>query len=256
MTKPGARIRPTPGKFHRAERSGLPGNGPDPEDHNQQKERVEADAFSGPSPADCFSRVRAYSLCQNTLQKRSNFLLDVFALRVYFRSPMKLALSNPTGPVFILTPELMEEGLKASRQSPRGRMLLPIHRHQDDLVQRMINFLQPGTYIQAHHHPRDWATETILVTAGCLGFVVFDDKGEVLSTHRLGPGEMIDIEARVWHGVLALAKDTVILEIKRGPYNEEDKVFADWSPPEFSEEAPAYLEWLTGLFPLPKPSAD
>lgn len=165
---------------------------------------------------------------------------------------MKLALSNPTGPVFTLPPELIEEGLKQSRQSPRGRMLLPIHRHQDDLVQRMINFLQPGTYIQAHQHPRECATETILVTAGCLGFVIFDEKGEVLSTHRLGPGEMIDIEACVWHGVLALAEDTVILEIKRGPYNDEDKVFANWSPPEFSEEAPAYLKKLAALFPAPE----
>ncbi len=60
---------------------------------------------------------------------------------------------------------------------------------------------------------------------------------------------MIDIETRVWHGVLALAADTVILEIKRGPYDDRDKVFADWAPEEDSEEAPAYLNWLVNLFP-------
>ena len=86
-----------------------------------------------------------------------------------------------------------------------------------------------------------------MVMSGCLGFVTFDPEGNVLTKHRLGVGDLVDIEARVWHSVLALAEDTVILEIKRGPFNEEDKVFAEWSPEEFSEEAPDYLAWLTEL---------
>ncbi|MBP6784729.1 MAG: WbuC family cupin fold metalloprotein [Verrucomicrobiales bacterium] len=162
---------------------------------------------------------------------------------------MTLAMTNPTGPVFELTAALCAEGLALSRRSPRRRMLLPIHRHQDDLVQRMVNFLQPGTYIQAHQHPRDCASETILVTSGSLGFVTFDAAGEVLTTSRLSVGDLIDIEARVWHGVLALAPDTIILEIKRGPYDDQDKVFADWAPPENADDAPAYLKWLLSLFP-------
>ena len=162
---------------------------------------------------------------------------------------MTLAMTNPAGPVFELTPELREEGLALSRSSPRSRMLLPIHRHQDDLVQRMVNFLQPGTYIQAHQHPRAWASETILVTSGCLGFVTFDELGGVLSVSRLAVGDLIDIEAKVWHGVLALEPDTVILEIKRGPYDDQDKVFAEWAPAENSAEAPNYLKWLLSLFP-------
>jgi cupin fold WbuC family metalloprotein len=160
---------------------------------------------------------------------------------------MKLALPNPSGPVFELSPSLLEEGLRESRLSPRRRMLFPIHRGPEDLVQRMLNFMQPGTYVRAHQHPRDHASETLLVLSGCLGFVTFDPGGEVLTTHRLGVGGLVDIEARVWHSVLALAEDTVILEIKRGPFNEEDKVFAGWSPEEFSAEAPDHLAWLTGL---------
>jgi len=162
---------------------------------------------------------------------------------------MNLAMPNPTGPVFELTAALRAEGLAQSRSSPRRRMLLPIHRAGEDLVQRMINFMQPGTYIQAHQHPRDWASETILVMSGNLGFVTFDGEGKVLTVSRLGVGDLIDIEARVWHGVLALAPDTVILEIKRGPYDDTDKVFAEWAPAENAAEAPAYLRWLLRLFP-------
>lgn len=162
---------------------------------------------------------------------------------------MKLAMSNPTGPVFELTPAILEEGLAESRLSPRRRMLLPIHREGEDLVQRMINFMQPGTYIQAHQHPRDWASETILVMSGVLGFITFDEDGKVITVSRLAAGDLIDIEARVWHGVLALAPDTVILEIKRGPYDDTDKVFAEWAPSENTEGAPDYLKWLLSLFP-------
>lgn len=163
--------------------------------------------------------------------------------------PMKLAMENPAGDVFELTPELLEEGLAESRRSPRGRMLFPIHRHQDDLVQRMLNFLQPGTFIQPHQHPRDWATETIHVLQGVLGFVIFSETGEFISSHRLGAGQMIDIEARVWHGVLALEPDTVILEIKRGPYDDTDKVFADWSPAENAEGSEEFYRRLLSFFP-------
>ena len=164
---------------------------------------------------------------------------------------MNLALPNPTGPVFELTPELLGEGLRQSRISPRQRMLLPVHRHQDDLVQRMVNFLQPGTYIPAHVHPRDSASETVLVISGCLGFVTFDAAGEVLGAHRLEVGGLLDIEAGVWHSVLALAEDTVILEIKRGPFDAEDKVFADWAPEEGTDEAQAFLARLTDLCAAP-----
>lgn len=112
----------------------------------------------------------------------------------------------------------------------------------------MVNFLQPGTYVQPHQHPREWASETILVMSGEMGFLTFSELGELLTKHRLAIGEMIDIEARVWHGVLALAPDTVILEIKRGPYDDTDKVFADWAPAEGSDGMADYLTWLESLF--------
>lgn len=160
---------------------------------------------------------------------------------------MKLALANPVGRVFELEAAHLEEGLRESRRSPRRRMLMPIHRGPGDLVQRMLNFLQPGTYVRAHQHPRDGASETLFVISGELGFVTFEPDGRPASAHRIGPGGLVDIEERVWHSVLALAEDTVILEIKRGPFDSDDKVFAEWAPEEFSPEAPDHLGWLRSL---------
>lgn len=161
---------------------------------------------------------------------------------------MKLAMPNPQGAVFELSRELREEGLAESRANPRRRMLLPIHRRQEAIVQRMVNFLQPGTYIQPHLHPRNWASETLHVMSGAIGFVTFDEHGEVRTTSRLGVGGLVDIEARVWHGVVALEEDTIILEIKRGPYDDSDKVFAEWAPEESAPAMAAYRDWLESLF--------
>ena len=54
--------------------------------------------------------------------------------------------------------------------------------------------------------------------------------------------------AGVWHGVLALDPDTVILEIKRGPYDNSDKVFAEWAPAEGAEGSEEFYREMLALF--------
>ena len=162
-----------------------------------------------------------------------------------------LAFPNPNGPVFTLNAELLRTGFMAAAQSPRKRIILPLHRTQDACVQRMLNFLQPGTYIQPHLHPLSHASETIQVLRGAMGFLVFDQDGTVQSQHLLradGLG-LIDIEPNVWHGFVILEPDTVVLEVKRGPYDPaHDKVFARWSPGEGDEGVAAALARWGQLF--------
>ena len=158
-----------------------------------------------------------------------------------------LAFPNTTGPVFTLNEELLRTGFLAAAQSPRRRIILPVHRSQDAFVQRMLNFLQPGTYIQPHLHPLEHASETIQVLRGAIGFLVFDEEGAVLSRHLLRADScaLIDIEPNVWHGFVTLEPDTVVLEVKRGPYDpDNDKVFAVWCPKEGEPGTKALLaQW-------------
>ena len=163
---------------------------------------------------------------------------------------MKTALPNPSGPVFELNPDLMAKGIEASRESPRRRMILPIHREQDALVQRMLNFFQPGTYVQPHIHPRESASETIYMIQGKLGFLTFTEAGAIEQSCELKAGGLIDIEPDICHGMICLAPDTVILEVKRGPYDAAgDKTFAEWAPSENSaEEASRFLAKLEARF--------
>ena len=162
-----------------------------------------------------------------------------------------MAFPHVAGDAFRLTPEVLAQGMAASAASPRKRIILPLHRTQQASVGRMLNFFQPGTFVRPHLHPVDFATETILVIRGALGVVIFDEAGRVKERHLLradGLG-LIDIEARVWHGMTVLEADTVVLEIKRGPYDvRTDKVFAPWAAEEGSEEAVRFDQQLRGGF--------
>lgn len=160
----------------------------------------------------------------------------------------KTALDPPNGNYFQLSSEMIESGLKASRNSNRKRMILPIHRRQDAQVQRMINFLQPGTYIRPHKHPMPHASESIVVVQGSIRFITFDEKGAVLTSdelHALPIPDVIDIEPQTWHSFIVLGSDTIIFECKKGPYDTKtDKKFAEWAPAEGDAEAINYLKKL------------
>lgn len=159
---------------------------------------------------------------------------------------MPNSLPNPIEHLFALTPEKMEQGRTASRQSPRLRMILPVQRTQEAGVQRLLNFLQPGTYIRPHQHPLPHATESLCLIAGHLEIIIFSQDGDIKERHHLtSNAPLIDLEPGIWHGIVVHQPDSIIFEVKQGPYNPEtDKEFAPWAPPEDSPEAQAYLARL------------
>ena len=156
-----------------------------------------------------------------------------------------LAFPHVNQPVFFLGEAELEAGRVASRKSPRLRITLPLHRELGDGVQRMINFLQPGTYITPHHHPAVGFSETIFVIHGRILFVEFASTGQVLMKRLLTggtPEALVDFGGTLIHTFICLDPDTVILEIKKGPYaGPEDKVFAPWAPPEGDPASAGYM---------------
>tara|TARA_R110002096_G_scaffold16106_39_gene55279 strand:+ start:2730 stop:3224 length:495 start_codon:yes stop_codon:yes gene_type:complete len=162
-----------------------------------------------------------------------------------------LAFPNVTEDSFVLDGKILAQGFEKSRDSPRKRIILPLHRTQDAPVQRMLNFFQPGTYVQPHVHPLEGQIETVHVLRGRIGFVIFEPDGKVKKVHELlGDGTgLIDIQNGVWHGMVCLAPNSVILEVKKGPYDPaNDKTFAEWAPPEGDSNCEAYHQSLKQLF--------
>lgn len=165
---------------------------------------------------------------------------------------MSRAMENLTGAAVTLDMETLAEGLRASRESSRRRIILPIQRTQEAQVQRLVNFLQPGTYIRPHCHPEPHASESICLIQGSLEVVIFSAAGKVTERHLLKETDtrLVDIEPGTWHGMLVKSNDTVIFECKRGPYDaDKDKEFARWAPEEGDEAVQSYLETLLSESP-------
>lgn len=124
-----------------------------------------------------------------------------------------------------------------------------------DRVQRFINVLQPGTYVRPHRHLRDRESngfELFLVLQGEIGFLVLDDQGQVAQTERLcaqGPTYGLELEEGQYHTLIALAPDTVMFEIKEGPYvPAADKDFMVQFPAEGTTAADQQVQVWSQLF--------
>lgn len=126
--------------------------------------------------------------------------------------------------------------------------------HPDDAApaHRLLNAIEPGSYLPAHRHLDSRKDETIVVLRGRLGVLLFDDCGNVQQAIALTPlGRVcgIDIPHGVYHTLVSLEPETVMLEAKAGPYlplAENER--APWAPPEGDPQAAAYLQRLSDWF--------
>jgi cupin fold WbuC family metalloprotein len=138
---------------------------------------------------------------------------------------------------------LIDETIAAARARERRRANLNVHLELDDPIQRMFNVLEPGSYVRPHcHEPERWEVFTIL--AGKAAAITFKTTGEIEGHAVIAPGVAwaVEIPGGTWHTILALAADTVLFEVKPGPFRpliESD--FAPWAPAEGTPEAAATL---------------
>ncbi|UCF94185.1 MAG: WbuC family cupin fold metalloprotein [Desulfobacterales bacterium] len=167
--------------------------------------------------------------------------------------PFPKALEAPKGSVIIMDDPLISRAIAMSRQSPRRRIILPIHKSSGDPLQRMFNVLQPGSYIQPHRHLAPPKAESILTIRGSIAYFTFKNDGGVDDHSILSAGTArfgVDTSPDVYHTFFALEEDTVLFETKPGPFVESsEKDFAPWAPAEGSPDAIAYLQSLQELGP-------
>lgn len=136
-----------------------------------------------------------------------------------------------------------------ARLSPRRRMNYNFHRSTDDAVNRLLNAMHRDSYLPVHRHLSPSRSESCVVLRGSVGVTIYDDAGGVVTRRRVsadGPCCGFDIEAGVWHGLVVLSDDTVLFEVKQGPYVPiaPDNI-APWSPP--AEDARAVAEFIKEL---------
>jgi cupin fold WbuC family metalloprotein len=162
--------------------------------------------------------------------------------------PFSRALKAPTSEVTTLNAEMMKRVVEGSRNNPRKRVILPLHKTADASLHRMLNGMQPYSYIQPHRHLHPPKAESVIVLQGAIFSFVFNATGDITEVQTLTAGGAnfgVDSEPGIFHTFLALEKDTVLFEVKPGPYEQNsDKDFAAWAPREGSEETAGYMNYL------------
>lgn len=125
-----------------------------------------------------------------------------------------------------------------------------------DRVQRMLNAIEPDSYVRPHRHLYPPKVEVFIALRGRGAAFSFDSNGEIIACVALSPdgdapastpcGALgVEFQPGEWHTIVSFEKGTIFFEAKDGPYDRAtDKEFAPWAPDENSLEAGAYLKRL------------
>lgn len=158
--------------------------------------------------------------------------------------------------ISLIDSALLDAVTEEAKAASRGRKNRNFHPENEYPAHRLLNAVEPGSYIPPHRHLSPTKDETMMVLRGQLGLVEFDEAGKVLKATLITaqgdqPGSVVgcDIPHGTYHSVLALSSGTVFLEAKSGPYaalTDEEK--AAWAPQEGEPAAAAYLTKLEALF--------
>lgn len=147
--------------------------------------------------------------------------------------------------------KLLNSITDSARVNPRLRQHHNIHESYDEPCQRLLNAMEPGSYIQPHRHLLCPKIELFFVVRGLMALIIFSDDGAITNIHPLsatGDTVGMEIPPGVWHSLVSLEKGSVFLEVKPGPFEPlTGKDRAPWAPAEGTAEAARYLDELTAM---------
>lgn len=148
----------------------------------------------------------------------------------------------------ILNAELMTNLSLKAKQNPRLRQHHNLHASYDEPSQRLLNAMEPGSYIRPHRHLTDPKPESFIGIRGRMALLTFCDDGTIEKALCFGPKEEtvgVDLPHGIWHTVVCLEEGSVFYETKPGPFNPINKKdMAPWAPEEGTLEADSYLQKL------------
>jgi len=146
---------------------------------------------------------------------------------------------------------LIDNLTKQAKLNIRLRSHHNFHADYADPVQQLANSIDINSYIRPHRHVLDPKSECLIALRGCFALIVFDDLGLIVDVIKFGSETYekndsnygVNISPGTWHTVIALMQDSVLFEVKSGPFDPlKAKEVASWAPPEGSPEGIFYLK--------------
>ncbi len=155
------------------------------------------------------------------------------------------------GTMKILDGALMQDLTAQAQKNPRLRQHHNLHDSYDEPSQRLLNAMEPNSYIRPHRHLSDPKPEAFIGIRGKMALLIFSDDGKIKEVYPFGPNEDVvgvDLPSGIWHTVVSLEQGSIFYETKPGPFNPiNPKDFAPWAPDPGGPEALEYLQSLVAL---------
>ena len=149
----------------------------------------------------------------------------------------------------LIDKKLLDETTERAKQSPRLRMNYNFHELLDDPINRLINAMEPDTYLRPHRHMNPDKNEVFLMLRGKAALFLFDNNGNITEQVILDPNAGVyggEIPCDVWHTLIILESGSVVYEVKQGPFAPlSPENMATWSPvAEDIENVKTYMDKL------------
>jgi cupin fold WbuC family metalloprotein len=129
----------------------------------------------------------------------------------------------------VIDNKILDELSAQAKANPRLRQAMDLRNSPEDLSQRMLNALEPGTVLPIHRHRA--SSETVVILRGKIEWVFYDDHGhetERVTLDANGEPRMLNVERDRWHSLVCLEPNSVLYESKNGAYQPlaEDEVLS------------------------------
>lgn len=138
-----------------------------------------------------------------------------------------------------------------AKASPRLRQHLNLHHSYDDPCQRLLNAIEPGSYLRPKRDMTVPRGKLLVALRGGFALVRFDADGNVTEAVRFAAGGgdhaavAVDVTPACWCTTVSLESGSVLLEARPGPFDPEHLGdFAPWAPESGTDSVTAYLVWL------------
>ena len=119
--------------------------------------------------------------------------------------------------MMVITKDVLDELSAKAKASERLRANLDLRNSSEDLSQRMLNALEPGTVMPIHRHKG--SSETCVCVRGHFEEYFYDENGVLTEIIDMVPeGVVLNIEKGQWHSLRCLESGTILLEMKDGAY--------------------------------------
>ena len=120
----------------------------------------------------------------------------------------------------VIDKNILDELSAQAKANPRLRQSMDLRNSPEDLSQRMLNALEPGTVMPIHRHQK--TSESVVILRGKIEWIFYDNDGnetERVTLDANGEPRMLNVERDRWHSLVCLESGSVLYESKDGAYH-------------------------------------